>query len=135
MASEDNVSIFSGHIMNTIAEIRKSKKRPDKKSMTEFIQKNHAANADYNNFIDKAIEKLIENKKIINKPTIQGMKSYFVISNDQLDQNKVTESEPVSLNISISPSSNISVHETSSNCQPFLQSNGFDENEVFNTFY
>ena len=43
--------------MNTTVEIRNCKKRPDNKSMTEFIKKNHSTNADYN-FIDEAIEKI-----------------------------------------------------------------------------
>ena len=43
--------------MNTTAEIRNCKKRPDNKSMTEFIKKNHSTNVDYN-FIDEAIEKI-----------------------------------------------------------------------------
>ena len=55
MTSEDDTDIFSGHIMNTITEIRNSKKLPDNKSVTEFIQKNHSTNADFN-FIEKAIE-------------------------------------------------------------------------------
>ena len=120
--------------MNAITEIRNSKKRPDNKSIIEFIQKNHSTNADFN-FIGKAIEKLIKNKKIVNKPTIQSMTSYFPISNDQLNENKVTESEPISSDISTSPPSNISVHQTSSNCQPLFRSNDFVKNEVFNTFY
>ena len=82
MASEDNTDIFSDHIMNATAEIRNSKKLPDNKSITEFIQKNYSTNADFN-FIDEATEKLIKNKKIVNKPTTQGMTSYFPISNDQ----------------------------------------------------
>lgn len=89
----------------------------------------------YTSNLNKAHIKLIENKKIINKPTIQDMTSYFVISNVQLDENEVTKTEPVSSMISTLPSSNISVHETSSNCQPLSRSNDFDKNEVFNTFY
>ena len=60
--------------------------------------------------------KLIKNKRIVNKPTIQGMASYLPVSNDQLNENKVTESEPISSDISTSPPTNISVHETYSNC-------------------
>ena len=48
--------------MNVKAEIRNSKKRPDNKSTTEFILKNHSTNTDFN-FIEEAIEKLIKNKK------------------------------------------------------------------------
>ena len=48
------------------------------------------------------------------------MTSYFPISNDQLDENEVTESEPISFDISTPPTSNISVHEISSNCQPLF---------------
>ena len=110
---------FFGHIMNTIAEIRNSKKRPDNKSITEFIQKSRSSNVDYN-FIEEGIEKLIKNKKIVKKPTIQGMASYFPISNDQLDENEVTESEPIYLDISTPPLLNIFVHETSSNCRPLF---------------
>ena len=88
--------IFSDHIINAIAEIRNSKKnRPDNKSITEFVQKKNSTNADFN-FIEKTIEKLIKNKNIVNKLTIQGMTSYFPILNDQLNENKVTESEPIS---------------------------------------
>ena len=96
-----------------------SKKRSNNKSITEFIQKNDSTNADFN-FIEKAIEKLIKNKKIVNKPTIRGMTSHFPISNDHLNENKVTESEPISSNTSASPPSNISVHGTYSNCQPLF---------------
>ena len=63
------------------------------------------------------------------------MTSYFPISNDQLNENEVTESEPISSDTSTSPLSNTSVQETSSNSQPLLRCNGFDKNEVFNTFY
>ena len=127
--------IFSDHIINAIAEIRNSKKnRPDNKSITEFVQKKNSTNADFN-FIEKTIEKLIKNKNIVNKLTIQGMTSYFPILNDQLNENKVTESEPISSGISTSPPSNISAHQTSSNCQPLFRCNDFFKNEVFNTFY
>ena len=78
MASEDNTDIFSNHIMRAIAETRNNKKRPDKKSITKFIQENYSTNVDFN-FIEEAIEKLIKNKKIVNKPTIQSMTSYFPI--------------------------------------------------------
>ena len=53
--------------MNAIAKIRNSKKRPDKKSIIEFIQKNHSTNAD-SNFIVEAIEKLIKNKRLYINP-------------------------------------------------------------------
>ena len=109
-------------------------KRPDNKSVTEFVQKNHSTNVDFN-FIEKTIEKLIKNKKTVSKLTIQDMTSYFPIPNDQLNENKVTESEPISSGISTSPPSNISAHQTSSNCQPLFRCNDFFKNEVFNTFY
>ena len=66
MASEDNTDILSDQLMKAIAEIRNSEKRLANKSITEFIQKNHSTNADFN-FIEKATEKLIKNKKIVNK--------------------------------------------------------------------
>ena len=125
MASEDNTDIFSDHVMNATVEIRNSKKCPDNNYITEFIQKNHSTNADFN-FIEG---------KIVNKPTIQGMALYFPISSDQLNENEVTESQSISSDISTSPPSNISVHETSSNCQPSFRCNGFVKNEIFNTFY
>ena len=134
MASKDNTGIFSDRIMNAIAGIKNSKKRPDNKSIAEFIPKNQSTNADFN-FIEKAIEKLIKNKKVVNKPTIKGMTSYFPISDDKINENKVTESEPISSDISTSPPSNISVLETYSNCQPLFRCNDFVKNEVFNTFY
>ena len=89
-------------LISAIADIRKSKKRPSNKSIPEFIQKNHSTNANFN-FIEKAIEKLIKNKKIVNKPAIQNMTSYFPISNYKLNENKVTESEPIFPGISTSP--------------------------------
>ena len=63
------------------------------------------------------------------------MTSYFPISNDQLSENEVTESRPISPDISTSPPSNISVHKTSSNCQPLFRYNDYVKNEVFSTFY
>ena len=63
------------------------------------------------------------------------MTSYFPVSNDQLNENKVTECEPISSDISTSPPSNMSVHQTSSNSQPLLRCNDFVKNEIFNTFY
>ena len=48
MASEDDTDIFSDGIMNAIAETRNSEKRPDTKSITEFIQRHHSTNADFN---------------------------------------------------------------------------------------
>ena len=39
------------------------------------------------------------------------------------------------LKVNQPPSSNISVHETSSNCQPLFRCNDFVENQVFTTFY
>ena len=61
--------------------------------------------------------------------------TYFPISNDQLNENEVIESEPISPDISTSPPSNITVHETSSNCQPLFRCNDYVKNEVFDTFY
>ena len=63
------------------------------------------------------------------------MTSYFPISNDQLNESEVTESQSISSDISTSPPSNTSVHETSSTCQPSFRCNDFVKNEVFNTFY
>ena len=63
------------------------------------------------------------------------MTSYFPISNDQSNESEVTESQSISSDISTSPPSNTSVHETSSNCQPLFRFNDFVKNEVFNTFY
>ena len=63
------------------------------------------------------------------------MLSYFLISNDQLDINEATESEPISLDISTPLSSNISAHETSSNCQPLFRCNDLAKNMVFNMCY
>ena len=60
MTSEDNVDIFSDHVMNATVEIRNSKTRPDNKSITEFFQKNQSTNASFN-FIEEAIGKLIKN--------------------------------------------------------------------------
>ena len=102
--------------MNAIAEIRTS--------ITEFIQKKHSANTDFN-FFEGANEKRIKNIKNVNKPTIQGMASHFPISNDQINENEVTESESISSEISTSRPSNTSVHETSSNCQPLFRCNDF----------
>ena len=93
MSSEDNADIFPGHILNSIAEMRHCRKRPHNKFLSTFTQKNHSTNANFN-FIEEAIKKLIKSK-IVNKPTIQCMTSYCLISDDQLNENKVIESEPV----------------------------------------
>ena len=87
MSSEDNADIFPGHILNSIAEMRHCRKRPHNKFLSTFTQKNHSTNANFN-FIEEAIKKLIKSK-------IVSMTSYCLISDDQLNENKVTESEPV----------------------------------------
>ena len=76
MASEDNIGMLSVHIMSAIFEIWNSKKRGDNKSITAFIQKNSSINPGFN-FIEEAIAKLIKNKKIVNKPTIQAWGHIF----------------------------------------------------------
>ena len=119
--------------MNATVQIKNSKTRPDKKSITEFIQKNQSANASFN-FIEEAIGKLIKNKKTVNKPTIQGMMSYFLISNDQLDEMKSLKVNQY-LQILVLHCPQTSANETSSNCQSFFQCNDFVRKEVFNMFY
>ena len=52
--------------MNAIAAKGPANIRPDNKSKTEFIQKNHSTAVHFN-FIEEAIEKLIKNKKFVNK--------------------------------------------------------------------
>ena len=66
MTSEDNINIFFDHTKNAIAKIRNTKKRPDNKSITEFIQKNHSSNA-HCNFIEDAIKKIFSLMKIPSK--------------------------------------------------------------------
>ena len=100
--------------MNATVQIKNSKTRPDKKSITEFIQKNQSANASFN-FIEEAIGKLIKNKKTVNKPTIQGMMSHFLISNDQLDEMKSLKVNQY-LQILVLHCPQTSANETSSNC-------------------
>ena len=63
------------------------------------------------------------------------MTLYFVIFSDEVDEYVITESEPTSLQISTPPSSNISVHETSPNCQLLFWCNYFVKTEVSNTIY
>ena len=63
------------------------------------------------------------------------MTSYFPISNDKLNENKVSESEPISTGISTSPLSNLSVHQASPNYQPFFRCNNFVKNKDFDTLY
>ena len=74
MSSEEVSDIFSDHIMNATAQVKNNKKRPDNKSIREFIQKNISTNANFT-FIEDFIEKHIKNKKIINKPIIQDLTS------------------------------------------------------------
>ena len=74
MSSEEVPDIFSDHIMNATAQVKNNKKRHDNKSIREFIQKNISTNANFT-FIEDFIEKHIKNKKIINKPIIQGLTS------------------------------------------------------------
>ena len=105
--------------MNAILEIRNSKKRSDNKSVTEFIRK-IIQKMPILTSSKKLLKNLSKNKKIV--------KIDFPISNDQLNESEVTESEPISSDISNSPSSNISAHETCSNCQPLFQRNDFVKN-------
>ena len=80
------------------------------------------------------MKKLIKNRNIVSKPTIQGMTLYFLLSNDKLDENELTESKPICFDVSTPTSSDISVYETSSNSQPLFRCNDFVKNEVFKCF-
>ena len=62
------------------------------------------------------------------------MRSYFPVSNDQLDEIKVTEIKSISLNICTPPSWHLSAHATW-NSQPLFPSDDFVKNEVFNVFW
>ena len=58
--------LFTGYIMNVIAEIRNGKKLPQNKSVTELICKNNSTNDNFN-FINEKFKKVIQNEEILNK--------------------------------------------------------------------
>ena len=80
MTNEDN-KILKEHILNAITEIRIKKKRPDNNSIFEYVNKKFEVNSNIED-VYSIILSLLEENEIKNKPTKQGLPSYFVVNNE-----------------------------------------------------
>ena len=69
--------IIEEHVIGAINDIRAKRKRPDSRSVLEYVNKNFATNAD-EIYVNNIIQVLLDQNKIRNKPTSKG-NSYFII--------------------------------------------------------
>ena len=100
--SNDTIDIFKPLIVSAIETIRGKSKRPDIDAIYRHISKSEATNVD-RDFIASVLNDLENQNVIYNKPTTQGLDSYFIASHtDKKDpksiksqaQNDNTQSDP-----------------------------------------
>ena len=93
---EKDDAILKEHVLNTIRELRDKKKRPDNSSICEHINKKFEGNYE-NEDLFTIILSLLDKNAIINKPTKQGLPSYFIVNdeknNEEEDNNNEEEEE------------------------------------------
>ena len=81
-ARMDNYS-YKDAIINSIKASRLNNKRPDAASITEYICKSFATNAD-EDYIITLIESLIDDNILENRPSAKG-NSYFIIESSTME--------------------------------------------------
>ena len=91
MTNEEN-KILKEHILNAITEIRIKKKRPDNNSIFKYVNKKFEVNSNIED-VYAIILSLLEKNEIKNKPTKQGLPSYFVVNNEIISNEDETEDE------------------------------------------
>ena len=91
MTNEEN-KILKEHILNAITEIRIKKKRPDNNSIFEYVNKKFEVNSNIED-VNAIILSLLEKNEIKNKPTKQGLPSYFVVNNEIISNEDEKEDE------------------------------------------
>ena len=93
--------IFIDKIKSAITDIRKTNKRSDSKAIFQYITSKYApktTESDILNFLNK----MVEQKIFINKPTIKG-DSYFIVNRGNKDLNNDTVTHAVGTNIDQTP--------------------------------
>ena len=74
----DELALFTPVIISAIDNIRNIKyKRPDIDAIYRYFSKTVAFNVD-RDFIETAVVELVNKNIIFNKPTVQGLDSYFI---------------------------------------------------------
>ena len=79
--------ILKEHVLNAITEIRLKKKRPDNNSIFEYVSKKFEVNSNVEDLC-AIILSLLEENEIINKPTKQGLPSYFVVNSENNEEDE-----------------------------------------------
>ena len=97
-APERNIDITDIIIFQAIVSIREKKQRADNKTIFDYINKNSASNFT-EEYIAERVETLIEDEKLSNKKTYQGMDSFYLteISQNFIDSKQV-EPEVIAVN-------------------------------------
>ena len=104
---------FTSIIVSGIDNIRNIKcKRPDIDAIYRYVSKNAAANVD-RDFIEAIIIGLAKKNIIFNKPTVQGLDSYFIVN--AKENSEVTESTIGNENVDSNSNISSDINKTSSN--------------------
>ena len=91
--SSDTIDIFKPLIILAIETIRGKSKHPDIDAIYRHISKLEATNID-RDFIASALNDLENQNVIYNKPTTQGLASYFIASHTDEEDPKNIRSQP-----------------------------------------
>ena len=90
--SNDAIDIFKPLIISAIETIRGKSKSPDIDAIYRHISKSEAKNID-RDFIASVLNDLANQNVIYNKPTTQGLDSYFIASHTDKEDPKNIRSQ------------------------------------------
>ena len=109
----DELASFTSIIVSAIDNIRDIKcKRPDIDAIYRYVSKNVATNVD-RDFIETNIVELVKKNVIFNKPTAQGLDSYFIVN--AKENSEVTKSAIGNENVDSNSNISSDINKTSSN--------------------
>ena len=104
--SNETIDIFKSLIISAIETIRDKSKRPDIDAIYRHISKSEATNVD-RDFIASVLNDLENQNVIYNKPTTQGLHSYFIASHTDKKDPKNIKSQAQNDNTQSDPESNL----------------------------
>ena len=79
---ESGTGVFQKSIIEAIYRIRKSSKRPDINSIFKDLVKDNATNIDIHS-VEKEVKNMVENGRLENRETCQGLDSFFILDRIQ----------------------------------------------------
>ena len=90
--NDENNTILKEYVPKAISQLRTKKKRPDNNSICEYINKKLDTNSK-NEDIFTIILSLVDENIITNKPTKQGLPSYFILNEETDNEEEEKEDE------------------------------------------